>query len=79
MKKLLTSGFLLALLDNACNYSVEYSSLYNFLLGFELTVDHPHTHVVRITQLVRGNYSPVCTVYYLSVQYTILYYVCVYD
>ncbi|KAB0389078.1 hypothetical protein E2I00_014190 [Balaenoptera physalus] len=26
-------------------------------LGFELTIDHPHTHVVKCTQLVRGKES----------------------
>lgn len=25
-----------------------------FFEGFELTIDHPHTHVVKCTQLVRG-------------------------
>lgn len=25
-----------------------------FLLAFEITIDHPHTHVVKCTQLVRG-------------------------
>lgn len=24
------------------------------LSGFEITIDHPHTHVVKCTQLVRG-------------------------
>lgn len=25
-----------------------------FLAAFEITIDHPHTHVVKCTQLVRG-------------------------
>jgi len=25
-----------------------------FVVGFEITVDHPHTHVVKTCNLVRG-------------------------
>lgn len=28
-----------------------------FFSGFEITIDHPHTHVVKCTQLVRGKKS----------------------
>lgn len=39
---------------------LQYLQLFNqsiFFLGFELTIDHPHTHVVKCTQLVRGKES----------------------
>lgn len=26
------------------------------VVGFEISVDHPHTHVVKCTQLVKGNF-----------------------
>uniref|UniRef100_A0A8C5U2M5 Cyclin-like domain-containing protein n=1 Tax=Malurus cyaneus samueli TaxID=2593467 RepID=A0A8C5U2M5_9PASS len=29
-------------------------------LGFEITIDHPHTHVVKCTQLVRGSSWGFC-------------------
>ncbi|XP_028398762.1 cyclin-T1-like isoform X2 [Dendronephthya gigantea] len=35
-------------------------------LGFELTVDHPHTHVVRITQLVRASKDLAQTSYFMA-------------
>lgn len=32
----------------------ESNSVFGFIPGFEITVDHPHTDVVRCSQLVRG-------------------------
>ena len=31
-----------------------------FTAAFEITIDHPHTHVVKCTQLVRGKHQ-VCS------------------
>lgn len=28
-----------------------------FITAFEITIDHPHTHVVKCTQLVRGEHQ----------------------
>lgn len=32
-------------------------SLSLFITAFEITIDHPHTHVVKCTQLVRGEHQ----------------------
>lgn len=50
--------------DKRCIKYLEYFSLLTsyFFLGFELTIDHPHTHVVKCTQLVRGKESQLAMV-----------------
>ncbi|KAF6117837.1 cyclin T1 [Phyllostomus discolor] len=35
-------------------------------LGFELTIDHPHTHVVKCTQLVRASKDLAQTSYFMA-------------
>lgn len=50
--------------DKICIKCLKYFSFLTsyFFLGFELTIDHPHTHVVKCTQLVRGKESQLETV-----------------
>ncbi|XP_010163640.1 cyclin-T1-like, partial [Antrostomus carolinensis] len=35
-------------------------------LGFEITIDHPHTHVVKCTQLVRASKDLAQTSYFMA-------------
>ncbi|XP_075863333.1 cyclin-T1 isoform X3 [Microcebus murinus] len=39
-------------------------------LGFELTIDHPHTHVVKCTQLVRASKDLAQTSYFMATNRT---------
>uniref|UniRef100_A0A2K6DSV6 Cyclin T1 n=1 Tax=Macaca nemestrina TaxID=9545 RepID=A0A2K6DSV6_MACNE len=39
-------------------------------LGFELTIDHPHTHVVKCTQLVRASKDLAQTSYFMATNST---------
>ncbi|KAH0629147.1 hypothetical protein JD844_010995 [Phrynosoma platyrhinos] len=40
--------------------------LFFFLTGFEITIDHPHTHVVKCTQLVRASKDLAQTSYFMA-------------
>ncbi|XP_014802963.1 PREDICTED: cyclin-T1 [Calidris pugnax] len=39
-------------------------------LGFEITIDHPHTHVVKCTQLVRASKDLAQTSYFMATNRT---------
>uniref|UniRef100_A0A8C5NJC6 Cyclin-like domain-containing protein n=1 Tax=Junco hyemalis TaxID=40217 RepID=A0A8C5NJC6_JUNHY len=42
-------------------------------LGFEITIDHPHTHVVKCTQLVRASKDLAQTSYFMATNRLLFY------
>lgn len=54
---------------------------FSCIAAFEITIDHPHTHVVKCTQLVRGEcpvfFSGVCVDQCIGIYVCVCVFVCV--